>query len=129
MQPERFQIPDSDKIEWGKLVKQWIKGEVERPRTIDDLVAQCVDKGITPIVPSYIKGLVFVQNDKHVLTIRLPPKEIVDAGEQDFRENPNANYPLPRFYNDFFRDPPPRGEEKLNLQAARIGEYVVNSCL
>jgi hypothetical protein len=129
MQPERFHVEDPDKIAWGKLVKQWIKGEVERPHTIADLKTQCEDCGFTPVVPSYITGLVFVQNDKHVLTIRLPPKEILVAGEQDFIENPDTTYPIPSFYNTFFRDPPPKGEEKLDLQAARVGEYSVNSCL
>jgi hypothetical protein len=125
---ERFHVADPDKIAWGKLVKQWIKGEVERPHTIDDLKAQCEDRGFTPFVPDYVKGLVFVQNDKHVLTIRLPPKEVLVSGEEDFAANPDDTYPLPSFYNDFFRDPPPKGEEKLDLQAARVGEYSVNSC-
>jgi hypothetical protein len=128
MQPERFHVADADKIAWGKLVKQWIKGEVERPRNIEALVVQCQERGFTPIVPSYIKGLVFIQNDKHVLTIRLPPKEILEAGEQHFIENPDTAYPLPAFYNDFFRDPPPKDGELLDLQAARVGEYSVNSC-
>jgi hypothetical protein len=71
---------------------------------------------------------VFVQNDKHILTIRLPPKDMVLEGEADLRSNPNAEYPLPDFYQDFRRDPPPVGEEKIDLQSARIGEYSINVC-
>lgn len=128
MQPDRFHVEDPDKIAWGKLVKQWIKGEVEKPHNLTMLKQQCQDRGFMPHIPDYVTGLVFVQNDKHVLTVRLPPAEILIAGEQDFIDNPDTAYPLPAFYSAFFRDPPPVGQEKLDLQAARVGEYSTNSC-
>lgn len=81
-----------------------------------------------PDCPSFITGLVIIQNDRHILTIRLPPKELIEAGEATIMADPNSAYKLPGFYSDFFRDPPPVGDEKLELHAARIGEYAVNSC-
>jgi hypothetical protein len=129
MAADRFRVPDADKKPWGKLIKAWAKGERARPANLAELKSQCVSVGMAePEIPSFITGLVFVQNDRHILTIRLPPKELIEAGESELREDPNAVYPLPRFYADFFRDPPPAGEEKIDLQAARIGEYSVNSC-
>lgn len=129
MAVDRFTVADADKVLWGKLVKSWIRHEKEWPRNLEELKAQCLEHGMqAPHVPDYMTGLVFVQNDRHVLTIRLPPKELVEAGEEAFRNDPDGGYPLPSFYTEFFRQPPPSSQEKLDLQAARIGEYSVNSC-
>lgn len=126
---DRFMVADADRMIWGQLVKAWAKGERARPCSLDDLLEQCRCAGMArPHVAGYVTDLVFVQNDRHVLTIQLPPKELVEAGEAMLAEQDVA-YPLPAFYNDFFRAPPPDRERLLELQAARIGEYSVNSCM
>ena len=131
-EPARFKIKDEHKKQWGKLVKQWAKGEKERPKNMTELIAQCADFGVQPIVPDFITGLVFVQNDKHVLTVRLPPKELLVAGEQAVVSVINEPYDLPSFYAEFFTGATARGDltatERLDLHGARVGEYSVNSC-
>ena len=126
---DRFQIDDADRVQWGKLVKSWVKHEKAWPRTLDELKAQCVEAGMQePRIPDYITGLMLMQYDKHILFIRLPPQDLVEAGENAFRSDPSGGYALPSFYAEFFRQPPPSLEEKLDLHAARIGEYSMNSC-
>src|SRR5262249_51789734 len=113
------------------LVKGWVKGLVPKPGNLDELHTQCRDRGISVSVPNYVTGVVFVQNDKHVLTIRLPAKDLVESGEQAI-DTTQSGYPLPSFYERFFHSPASNNElsveEKLELHAARIGEYSVNSC-
>jgi hypothetical protein len=129
---DRFRIADADRVSWGHLVKGWIKGQVPRPETIEQLRDQCQERGISVNVPDYLKGLVFLQTDKSVLAIRLPPKELVECSEHNIVER-DMGYPLPSFYERFFSSPttnPELGrEDKLDLHAARIGEYTVNLCM
>ena len=128
-EPLRFKVQPGDEVPWGKLVKKWAKGEQAKPRDLAELKRQIADAGMRePDCPNFITGLVIIQNDRHILTVRLPPKELIESGERKVMENPNEPYPLPTFYSDFFRDPPPVGSEKLDLHSARIGEYAVNSC-
>jgi hypothetical protein len=128
---ERFRIADADRFAWGHLVKGWIKGQVARPGTIDELRAQCAERGISVNIPDYLQGVVFLQTDKSVLSIRLPPKDLVECGEYNIAER-EVGYPLPSFYERFFASPKANAEltreEKLELHAARVGEYSVNLC-
>jgi hypothetical protein len=130
-EPARFKIKDEHKKQWGKLVKAWAKGEKEHPKNLTELKSQCADFGVVPTIPDFITGLVFVQNDKHVLTVRLPPKELLVAGEQWVATTEGA-YPLPSFYDEFFVAAQPRTDmtsnERLDFHGARVGEYSVNSC-
>ena len=129
---ERFRIADADRFAWGHLVKGWIKGHIARPDTLDDLRAQCREHGISISIPDYIKSIAFMQKDKSVLTIRLPAKELVESGEANIVER-EIGYPLPSFYEQFFSSPTANvklsREQKLELHAARVGEYTVNNCL
>ncbi len=128
-EPMRFKVKPGDEKEWGKLLKRWARGEQAKPRNLTELKQQIADAGMRePDCPSFITGLVIIQNDRHILTIRIPPAELINSGEEKVMANPNEPYPLPSFYSDFFRDPPPVGEEKRDLHSARIGEYAVNSC-
>jgi hypothetical protein len=129
---ERFQIREADKKVWGVLVKAWAKGEKAKPANLDELKQHMEAAGMSPLpYPDYLKGLVFVQNDKHVLTVRLPPKELVEAGEAALDAATGA-YPLPAFYDEFYVNNARRtnfsATERRELQSARIGEYSVNSC-
>lgn len=126
---DRFMVADADRITWGQLVKAWATGQKDKPRNLAELRRQCRDAGMAePHIPEHVAGLVFVQNDSHVLTVQLPPKEMVEAGERWLAESDVA-YPLPSFYSRFSDDPAPDADERLELQAARIGEYSINSCM
>jgi hypothetical protein len=130
-EPERFKILDEEKKEWGKLVKAWAKHEKPWPRNKEELLVQCANAGVHPVVPDFVLGVVFIQNDKQLVTVRLPPKDLVEAGEQFVAGQPGA-YPLPPFYSDFFIEPRQRSDlsaaKRLELHDSRVGEYAVNSC-
>jgi hypothetical protein len=130
-EPARFKVKENSKERWGFLVKDWAKGEKPCPKNLTELLAQCAQGGIEVEVPTFITGIVFVQNDKHVLTVRLPPKELLVAGEEFIRQTGEA-YPLPNFYLDFFSqatlDENLSSAKREKLHAARVGEYSVNSC-
>ncbi len=117
---DTFIAQDADQIAWGHLVKAWAKGEVPQPASIDELCAQCAAHGIAVKVPEHVTDVAFVQNDKHVLTVRLPAHELA------------TDEALPSWYGRFFTDPAPNRvlteDEKRDLQAARLGEYSVNNC-
>jgi hypothetical protein len=72
-----------------------------------------------------------MQREKNVLTVRLPAKELVESGEANILER-EVGYPLPSFYEQFFCSPTANmslsREQKLDLHAARVGEYTVNNC-
>jgi hypothetical protein len=129
--PERFKVPDDQRKQWGKLVKAWAKGEKEVPKDLTELRAQCTQFSVQPHIPDFITGVVFVQNDKHILTVRLPPKDLLVAGEEFVKQSEGA-YPLPTFYTDFFSQATPKEDltpsERVTLHSARVGEYSVNSC-
>lgn len=128
-EPLRFKVKPGDEKAWGKLVKRWARGEQAKPRDLAELKQQIKDAGMRePDCPSFITDLMIIHNPRNILTIRIPAKELIDSGEDKVMADPNASYPLPEFYNAFFRDPPPVGEEKRELHSARIGEYAVNSC-
>jgi len=128
-EPMRFKVQAGDEKAWGKLLKSWARGQQAKPRNLAELKQQIAAAGMRePDCPSFITGLVIIQNDRHILTIRIPPVELIDEGEAAVMADPTAAYPLPAFYSDFFRDPQPVGEEKRDLHSARVGEYSVNSC-
>jgi hypothetical protein len=128
-EPLRFKVKPGDEKAWGKLVKRWARGEQAIPRDLAELKDQIDKAGMRePDCPSFITDLAIIQNPRNVLTIRIPPKELINTGEDKVMANLTQPYPLPEFYNAFFRDPPPVGEEKRDLHSARIGEYAVNSC-
>ena len=128
---ERF-IP-SDSKAWGRLVKAWTKGITPHPTTLAELSEQMIAAGMEPPdLPPFITELAVVQKPKHVLTIRLPAKELVEASEAKIASGGPGEYPLPRFYDEFFkdgtRDTELTQEERLALNDQRLGEYSMNSC-
>ena len=128
----------SDDILWGKLVKSWATGNnyftpnrpaPPVPRTQEELLAQASEIGLTISFPDGMVGLEIIQYSSQTAVIKLPPKSMVEDTEAEF-DKPNALYPMPRFYEDFFSSPLPRmGKPKLlDLHAARIGDYSIRNC-
>jgi hypothetical protein len=127
-------------ILWGKLVKSWATGKnyidtaagapaIPIPRTLNELVeiARRVDLTIT--FPDGMVGLAVLQYSPQTAVIKLPPKTMVEETEEKLRQ-PNAVYPMPKFYEDFFgaRLPVLSQSELFNLHAARIGDYSIRNC-
>jgi hypothetical protein len=128
----------SDDILWGKLVKSWATGNnyvapnrpaPAIPRSQEELLAQAADVGLTITFPDGMVGLEIIQYSSQTAVIKLPPKSMVEAAEAEF-EKPDALYPMPRFYDDFFgaRLPQMVKKELLDLHAARIGDYSIRNC-
>ena len=55
----------------GRKFIQWARDPDTRPATLAQLTEQT--KGMVDPLPDYIKALMFVQSDKEVLLLRLPP--------------------------------------------------------
>ena len=137
---ERVDILDD--ITWGKLVKTWATGRSyldngylppNFPRSIKEFNDQCAaatssTSNIITKVPDSIVGIVVLQYSPNVLSLRLPPKQMVEAAEKDMKDG--ADYPIPQFYNDFYeRSLELDGvDEKLKFHAARIGDYSIRNC-
>ncbi len=112
-----------DYRELGKKFIAWAKDADSRPKTLAEFVQQT--QGVVDKLPSYIKALQFVQGDKEVLLVRLPPAELIEDSEESFKSGKGA-YELPSFY-----------EEKL-VQGLhpdnraffefRVGDYVIAHC-
>lgn len=135
---DRFSVDDD--IKWGKLVKSWATGKNyfdptkpanPLPRTLDELKQQCASVGLGINIPAVSKGLAFIQYSAEVLAIKLPPKSMVEEAEIDFTHG--GHYAVPKFYDDFygrFGTPLtlPDMATKMDLHAARIGDYSVRMC-
>jgi hypothetical protein len=63
-----------------------------------------------------------------VLSLRLPPKAMVEAAEQDMEAG--ADYPIPKFYDEFYHTTLELadGKQKLDFHACRIGDYSIRNC-
>lgn len=127
----------SDDILWGKLVKSWATGKnyirADRPvpaipRSLAELLAQAADIGLQISFPDGMVGLEIIQYSEQTAVIKLPPKSMVEDTEAELAA-PDALYPMPKFYEDFFHTPlHVEKEQLLELHAARIGDYSVRNC-
>jgi hypothetical protein len=127
-----------DDVLWGKLVKSWATGKnyvvpddapFAIPRTLDELLTIARSIGLTIKFPDGMVGLAVIQYSPQTAVIKLPPKAMVEDTEARLRE-PNAVYPMPKFYETFFGVPlPALSVDKLfDLHAARIGDYSIRNC-
>ena len=134
------QLVISDDILWGKLVKSWATGKnyivpsspappIPIPRTLVELLAQVADTGLRVSFPDDMVGLHIVQYSPETAVIKLPPKSMVENTETELNKA-NALYPMPPFYEDFFRLrlPTMNKAQLLDLHAARIGDYSIRNC-
>ncbi len=131
----RFEV--KDEITWGKLIKSLATGKnyvvpggppIAVPRTLQELKDTCVALGLEVTIPDFHTGLVIIQLSEEVFSIRLPPKTMVEEAEAFLMAG--GAYSVPKFYDDFYdatlniTDP----DQKLDFQAARIGDYSVRMC-
>lgn len=121
MPVERIKVLDYRAL--GKKFIAWAKDPDLRPKTLAEFVQQTT--GIVDPLPPYIKALQFVQGDKEVLLVRLPPAELVEDTEKAFDGAP-ANYPLPTFYEDKFKHGRDPGNQA--FFEYRVGDYTIAHC-
>lgn len=121
-------------VKFGELVKQWAKEPGTRPTSLAAFRDQCAARQVTVQIPSYVEGVVFVQHQKEVLTIHLPPADMLKDAEQQL-ENGGA-YPLPPFYPERFGAPQlqfpdtPAGKKaRKDFHSERIGDYCISLCV
>jgi hypothetical protein len=116
---------------WGELVKKWAKGEAPRPSTVDELVQQCTDAGVTIDIPRryFANPVQFAQADENTVLIRLPPDKLVRDSEERLMQA-DMTYALPPFYKRIFQNVNPviPQNEKLKVHAERIGDYSMSAC-
>ena len=121
---------------WGQLVKTWSTGVnhigdgnlYPVPTTIAQFTQQLSDAGCDATVPASYTQLEVVQGDLQKLIIRLPPRAMIEAAEQELAQD-GGEYPLPAFYGQLAFD----GEEahvtdKLSFHDMRIGDYTISNC-
>ncbi len=118
---QRIKVLDYQEL--GKKFIAWSKDADSRPKTLEEFVTQT--KGIIDPLPSYIKALQFVQGDKEVLLVRLPPAELVADTEASIKD-PNALYPLPSFYEERFAGGNDPGHQAFFER--RVGDYTIAHC-
>ena len=120
----------NDDLKWGRLVKQWVKGTQETPKTIDELVQQCQKREFSIKIPDYLNSVMFIQPPMGVMCVRLPPKELVEDSETVLAA-PGGTYELPLFYKKRFGTDPnlPTAQERLEFHDERIGDYTITLCV
>lgn len=128
-------------LQWGKLVKTWATGKsyflndnppipVERlpiPRSLEELKTQAslVRADLKIVPPDGVNGLTVVQYSADTLVIRLPPKERIEAMEEELRGS--ERYPFRDYIANFLgRDLTPA--ERLDAHACRVGDYTISFC-
>ena len=121
---------------WGQLVKTWSTGvnhikdgnEYPIPKTMAEFTQQLSDAGCQATVPASYTTIEVVQGDLQKLIIRLPPKVMIEAAEEELTQSQDA-YPLPVFYSErAFNGQPPQIDDKLTFHDMRIGDYTISNC-
>ncbi len=137
--PRRI-VPPASELRWGQLVKSWATGKnylapgqppIPLPHTFEEFKTLCNDTlGLGLDLPDWMSAIVFVQPSRSALTIRLPPKEIVEENEAEFQQS-GSRYHIPAFYDQFYHselDVPDTLQAKLEFHALRIGDYSISMC-
>jgi len=127
-------------VRWGKLIKTWATGtsyfkedsppitidQLPIPRSVDELKQQAALVGAGLAIPINMVGLAVIQYSADTVVIRLPPAERIKAKEAELQQG-SGSYWLPDFYAQII------GREltiaqKLDVHAARIGDYTISMC-
>jgi hypothetical protein len=132
---ERLQVTNHER--WGKLVKTWATGtnylEDENayplPETVDEFKEQLAKAQVFATVPERFKHIKFVAQEQDTITVKLPPKVMIEDSEALLNQ-PGSTYPLPPFYKRLFNgiDPVIPEAEKFKVHAERIGDYTLSLC-
>ena len=121
---------------WGQLVKTWSTGvnhigdgnTYTIPESIAEFKQQLADAGCEATVPDSYTTIEVVQGDLQNLIIRLPPKVMILAAEEELAQGAEA-YPLPAFYGKFaFGGAEANVTDKLTFHDMRIGDYTISNC-
>ena len=132
---ERLQVTNHER--WGKLVKTWATGTnyleddnvYPLPETMDEFKEQLAKAQVFATVPDRFKHITFVKQEQDTITVKLPPKVMIEDSEALLNQ-PGATYPLPPFYKRLFNgmDPVIPESEKFKVHAERIGDYTISVC-
>jgi hypothetical protein len=124
-------------LRWGNLVLNWVNGTQATPQTVNDLRTQMADANVQgQIQGNPNRAVAFVVYPVNgAIVIPLPNPGMVQSDNQTLRQLAHggpANYPLPAFYSVCFggaAEVPLGLQELLDMEARRIGEYVINECM
>ena len=132
---ERLQVTNHER--WGKLVKTWATGTnyldddnvYPLPETMEEFKEQLAKAQVFATVPDRFKNIRFVKQEQDTITVKLPPKVMIEDSEALLNQ-PGATYPLPPFYKRLFNgmDPVIPEGEKFKVHAERIGDYTISAC-
>ena len=132
---ERLQVTNHER--WGKLVKTWATGTnyleddnaYPIPETVDEFKEQLAKAQVFATVPDRFKHIKFVAQEQDTITVKLPPKVMIEDSEALLNQ-PGSTYPLPPFYKRLFNgiDPVIPEEDKFKVHAERIGDYTLSLC-
>jgi len=126
-------------LRWGNLVLSWVNQATQTPNNVGALKAQMTAAGVDGHVKGAdSRGVTFVVYPVNgAIVIPLPNAPMVQADNHYLRQLTHngtqpAPYPLQSFYSACFAGAPPAQfslQELLNMEARRIGEYVINECM
>jgi hypothetical protein len=124
---------------WGNLVLAWVNGTQATPQTVDDLRTQMANANVQGQVQGNPnRAVTFVTYPVNgAIVIPLPNPGMVQSDNQYLRHLTDngkqpAPYPLPAFYSVCFGGTAEAAlslQELLDMEARRIGEYVINECM
>jgi hypothetical protein len=99
------------------------------PETVDEFKEQLAKAQVFATVPERFKHIKFVAQEQDTITVKLPPKVMIEDSEALLNQA-GSTYPLPPFYKRLFNgiDPVIPEEDKFKVHAERIGDYTLSLC-
>jgi hypothetical protein len=126
-------------LAWGNLVLAWVNGTQATPQTVQDLRTQMTAANVQgQIQGNPNRAVTFVMYPVNgAIVIPLPNPGMVQSDNQLLRQLTHggtqpAPYPLQSFYSVCFGGAAPVPlslQLLLDMEARRIGEYVINECM
>lgn len=134
--------PTGSHKEWGELILAWAMGSANPPgEAFNDTsavrfvfpagvsVKQVGAAGAGVVFPASVTEVVFVRDTSTRRYVRLPDPEMAKAAQVDIKNG--DDYDLPQFYQEAPLNchMPKTVAERLALQAERVGDYSIGSCM
>ena len=126
--------------DWGKLVLSWANAPNTMPGqafednsvkrvTFADGQARTLGGAAGVTFPDSVREVIFVRDTSERRYVRLPDPVMAKAAQNDMQGS--AAYNLPKFYFDppLNCQKPENVAQKLKLQAERVGDYSIGSCM